>query len=143
MAERPLYSEIEHTADVGVELTAPDLKSAFERIAASMFDMMCDLDGVGEKWRRDVRVEGRDGDLENLLVRWLSELLFLFATEHVLLSRFEITHLGEGVIEATVVGERIDWTRHAVKVELKAPTYHDLRIEEEGAGWCVRVIFDT
>jgi len=40
MAERPRYSEIEHTADVGLELTAPDLESAFGLTAASMFDLI-------------------------------------------------------------------------------------------------------
>jgi len=75
MAERPDYREIEHTADVGLELEAPDLKAAFALAAASMFDLMCDLDTVGDDVRRTVRARARDGDLENMMVRWLTELL--------------------------------------------------------------------
>jgi SHS2 domain-containing protein len=143
MAERPTYDEIEHTADVGVALSAPDLRSAFELAAASMFDLMCDLDSVGASWRREVRVDGRDGDLENLLIRWLAELLYIFETEHVLLSTFAVARFESGVVEALVAGEPYDAARHAVKIEIKAATYHDLRIEETDDGWRVAVIFDT
>jgi SHS2 domain-containing protein len=143
MPDRPSYTEIEHTADVGLELIAPDLRSAFERVAAAMFDMISDLDRIGTGWRRDVRVEGREGDLENLLIRWLTELLFVHESERVLLSSFDVRSLGRNALEAEVVGERYDPRRHTLKVEIKAPTYHGLVIRETDSGWRVRVIFDT
>jgi SHS2 domain-containing protein len=143
MHGRPSYEEIEHTADVGVELEAPDLLSAFERIAAAMFDMISDLEAIGSGWRRDVRVVGRHGDRENLLVRWLTELLFLHESEGVLLSTFDVRRVGPDAVEAEVAGERFDPERHALKVEIKAATYHDLALEETPSGWRVRVIFDT
>lgn len=142
MPERPTYTEIDHTADVGFELEAPDLPSAFERAAAAMFDMMSDLDGVESGWRRDVRVVGRHGDRENLLIRWLTELLFLHESEQVLLSAFDVRRVGADALEAEVAGERYDPERHVLKAEIKAPTYHDLKIEETSSGWRVRVIFD-
>jgi len=143
MAERPVYSEIEHTADVGIELEAPDRVSAFECAAAAMFDMICDLDCVGGDWRRELVVEARPDDLEHLLIRWLTELLYVFDSEGVLLSSFEIDSLGDGFIEARVAGERFDPHRHALKVEIKAPTYHALKIEQTDGQWTVRIIFDT
>jgi SHS2 domain-containing protein len=143
MAERPDYREIEHTADVGLELEAPDLKAAFEQAAASMFDLMCDLDSVGDDVRRTVRIRARDGDLENMMVRWLSELLYVFATEALLLSRFDVRELTNGVVEADVAGERFDSGRHAIKTEVKAATYHDMVVDQVEGAWHVRVIFDT
>ncbi len=141
MGKRPSYREIEHTADLGVELTAPDLRSAFEGAAAAMFDVVSDLDQVGETWHGRVRVSGLD--LGNLMVRWLSELLFVSESEGVLLSHFTIERLDGLALEAAVAGEKLDRARHAVRVEIKAPTYHGLRIEESDNGWFVRVIFDT
>jgi SHS2 domain-containing protein len=141
MGKRPSYREIEHTADVGVELSAPDLRSAFEGAAAAMFDIMSDLDRVGETWRGRVRVTGLD--LENLMVRWLAELLFVAESEGVLLSCFTVDRLDGLTLEAAIAGERLDRARHAIRVEIKAPTYHALRIEEVRDGWAVRVIFDT
>ncbi len=143
MAVPPTYREIEHTADVGMELGAPDLRTALELSAAAMFDMICDLESVGDSWRSVVSVESRDGDLENLLVRWLTELLYVHETERVLLSGFSIRKLDARLIEAHVTGERIDPDRHVVRLEIKAVTYHDLAIEETAGRWGVRVIFDT
>ena len=69
MAVPPTYREIEHTADVGMELDAPDLRTALELSAAAMFDMICDLESVGDSWKRVVSVESRDGDS---MRRWSS-----------------------------------------------------------------------
>ena len=143
MAERPDYREIEHTADVGLELEAPDLKAAFELAAASMFDLMCDLDSVGDDVRRTVRIRARDGDLENMMVRWLTELLYVFESERLLLSGFDIVKLEDGDIEAEVAGEQFDPGLHAVKLEIKAATYHELAVDQVEGVWHVRVIFDT
>jgi SHS2 domain-containing protein len=141
MGKRPSYREIEHTADVGVEFSAPDLRSAFETAAAAMFDVMSDLDRVDETWRGRVRVTGLD--LQNLMVRWLAELLFIAESEGVLLSRFSVDLLDGFTLEAAVAGEKLDRARHAIRVEIKAPTYHGLKVEEVRDGWLVRVIFDT
>ena len=143
MAVPPTYREIEHTADMGMELDAPDLRTALELSAAAMFDMICDLESVGDSWKRVVSVESRDGDLENLLVRWLTELLYVHETERVLLSGFSVRKLDARLIEGHVTGERIDPDRHVVRLEIKAVTYHNLMIEETAGRWEVRVIFDT
>jgi SHS2 domain-containing protein len=143
MAERPDYREIEHTADVGLELEAPDLKAAFELAAASMFDLMCDLDGVGGDVCRTVRIRARDADLENMMVRWLSELLYVFESEGLLLSRFDVRKLTSDALEADVAGERFNPDHHAVKLEIKAVTYHDMAVNQVEGVWHVRVIFDT
>ena len=143
MAGRPSYNEIEHTADVGMELEAADLKDAFELAAASMFDLMCDLDSVRHSVCRTVRVRARDADLENMMVRWLTELLYVFESEGLLLMYFDIRKLTSDLIEAGVAGEPYDPVRHALKTELKAVTYHDLAVDQSDGVWFVRVIFDT
>jgi SHS2 domain-containing protein len=143
VAVRPTYREIEHTADVGMELDAPDLRTALERSAAAMFDLICDLESVGDTWRSVVSVESRDGDLEHLLVRWLTELLYVHESERVLLGGFSITRLDSHTIEADVTGEETDPDRHAVRLDIKAVTYHDIVLEERPGRWDVRVIFDT
>jgi SHS2 domain-containing protein len=140
---RPVYTEVEHTADVGIQLSAPSLRSAFESAAAAMFDMICPLDTVRGDVVRTVAVEAHAGDVENLLVRWLSELLYLHHGERLLLSEFAVRELDGGRLEARVAGEAYDPERHRVGIEIKAPTYHDLLIARAGGHWDVRVIFDT
>jgi len=142
MARRPSYDEIEHTADVGIEFRTADLKSAFERAAAAMFDLIVDLDQIEDRTRRTVTVEGRDSDPENLLVRWLSQLLFMFETESLLLASFSVKLEGPSLV-AHCSGEHLDTSRHFVKNELKAATYHGIALEDLGDEWLVRIIFDA
>jgi SHS2 domain-containing protein len=143
VAERPVYTEIEHTADVGFELTAPGLTASFERAAAAMFDLMFDLDSVGGGVHRIVSVSSRAGDLENMMVRWLTELLFLFDSERMICSAFTVRTLTKDLIEADVSGEVMDSSRHEIKTDIKAVTYHELAVEKREGDWRVRVIFDT
>jgi len=143
MIGRPEYTEIEHTADVGLELVAPDLRSALESAAAAMFDVMCDVDTVEPRTTERVSISAREGDLENLLVRWLAELIYLSRTRHLLFSKFDVREIAGGELLADVAGEEFDPGRHAMLTDIKAPTYHQLRIEERGGSWSVRVIFDV
>ena len=108
-----------------------------------MFDMMCDLDKVGETLHRELHVKGREGDIENLMVRWLDEVLYLFESERILLSSFDVEAPLDDELEATVGGEKYDRRRHAIEIEIKAPTYHDIKVERSHPGFRVRVIFDT
>jgi len=140
---RPDYREIEHTADVGVELQARDLRSALESAAAAMFDVICDVDSVEHLLTIPLTVDAREGDLENLLVRWLTELLYVHQSRNMVFSGFEVLSVSRGTLEARVSGEKLDPERHTIKLELKAPTYHELLIEESEGHWSVRVIFDT
>jgi SHS2 domain-containing protein len=143
MFTRPEYNELEHTADVGMELTAGSLTEAFEQAAAAMFDLICDLDGVDTRVRRVVVVRARKNDLENMMVRWLGELLFLFGSERLVFSRFDIRSLTDETLEAHIEGEVFDPSRHTIRADIKAVTYHELAVEQRGDRWCVRVIFDT
>jgi len=140
---RPPYREVEHTADIGFELEAPDRPSAFERAALAMFDTIVDIDDVRTDWSGRVRASGEPGDVENLMVRWLSELLYLHEIERVVLGSVLVEHLDDRCIEAVVAGERFDPDRHVRRSELKAATYHDLVVQERHGEWSVRVIFDT
>ncbi len=143
MGARPDYKELDHTADSGIELTAPTLHAAFESAAAAMFDLICPLDSVQAVETFPVDVEARAGDREALLVRWLAELLYIYESRRVLLCEFSVVEMDDGRLRALASGETFDPERHGVAVELKAPTYHDLVLRRQGDHWVVRVIFDT
>ena len=76
-----------------------------------------------------------------LLFDWLKELLFRFEAEHLLFSRFEV-QVTEGGLKANVWGEPIDWERHVLSHEVKAITYHGLKVEQTPDGWLAEVIVD-
>ena len=90
--------------------------------------------------KRIIHVHGFDR--EELLVAWLSELLYAYEAQRRLYSKFDITRLTENEFEATVQGEVFDAARHPIRREIKAITYHQLRVWNDEKSWKATVIFD-
>jgi len=136
----PRFEVIDHTADVGIVAYGSNLREAFANAACGMFSLIAELEGLNEDFCREIDLQAPDQ--EALLVAWLNELIYIFEVEHVILTRFEITDLNESQLRAKAYGEKIDLSRHKLKTEVKAVTYHSLRIEE-GNGFRVQVILDV
>lgn len=135
------FEVIDHTADIGIAAYGSDLKEAFANAAYALFSLMIDLEDVSDAICCEVEVTA--ADREDLLVAWLSELIYLFEVESVLFKRFEIGELSEVRLRASCYGERMDAERHKLKMVVKAVTYHMLKIEgEKGDGFRVQVLFD-
>ncbi|MFB6099221.1 MAG: archease [Salinibacter sp.] len=138
------FREIDHTGDIGIQVTASTLSQLFERAALGTFRVLTDLDTVQTPDATELTVEGRDR--EAVMVRWLSELNYRHTVEDVLYSTFEVESINETddglTLTATVRGEPIDPDRHTVYTEIKAVTFHEMEIRETDQGWTVQVIFD-
>jgi SHS2 domain-containing protein len=87
----------------------------------------------------EIRVQG--DDLSYLLFDWLNELLYRWDTEHLLFSRFVVRVSEDGLV-GTAWGEPLDRERHALAHEVKAITYHGLKVEQVADGWLAEVIVD-
>jgi SHS2 domain-containing protein len=133
------FKILDHTADVGIIAYGTDLKQAFANAARGMFSLITELKNIRGVLQREVAVNATDR--ESLLVTWLNELIYLFDTENFLGKRFEITELDNTHLKAEVYGEKVDRSRHHLKIGIKATTYHMLQIKQDN-GYQVRVIFD-
>lgn len=131
------YEELDHTADVGIRAHGATLDELFAAAAAGMFSLVADLRKVRAVGEVEVRVKA--DDLEALMVRWLSELLFLHETQRLLLKEFDVRIDGTS-LDARARGETIDKKRHELKLNIKAVTYHRLRIDRKAG--LAEVIFD-
>jgi SHS2 domain-containing protein len=78
---------------------------------------------------------------DELLFDWLSELLYVFETERLVLAEFQVTLQDDG-LQAEAAGERLDPARHQLEHEVKAITYHNLVVEQTPEGWRAEVIVD-
>jgi SHS2 domain-containing protein len=116
------------------------MKAAFANAALGMFSLMTDIGKVKDTISRDVEVTADDRN--DLLVSWLNELLFICEVERMLFKRFDILTLDETTLKARCYGEKIDPKRHKIKIEIKAATYHMIRIEEKQNLTRVQVLFD-
>jgi SHS2 domain-containing protein len=132
----------DHTGDIAVVVEAPDAASLFEIAAQALFGVILDDPGAVEpRAAIPIRVEGA-ADREDLLVRFLSELLFLHDARGWVFRDVRVIALAAGTLEAEARGEPLDPARHAVARQVKAVTYHGLSIVDGPRGLSVRVVFD-
>ena len=135
-----MYETFEHTADLGLRIRAPDLDTLFAEAGQALFAAIVeDLGAVQPRRQVAISLTGEDRDL--LLFDWLRELLFHFDVEHLVFSRFEV-HVAEEGLQGTAWGEPLDRSRHELQHEVKAITYHGLRVLPEDGGWLAEVIVD-
>ncbi|MGH7597121.1 MAG: archease [bacterium] len=138
---KPSFEPIEHTADVGYRLWAPSLSELFAVAGRALFDAITELDSIQPQFEQ--KIEAEAGDVEALLVAWLSELNYRCITELELYGEFVIEEISPTAMRATVKGEKIDPARHVIQTEIKAVTYHELYVRQTENGWEAQVIFDV
>ncbi len=135
------YETFDHTADLGIRIFGRTYEEVMANAAYALFDLLTDLTRVRETLSHSIRVEAQER--EELLVCWLSELLFLFESRGYLFKRFAFSHLSQRSLEAVAYGEIFAPSRHECKTEIKAVTYHQVAVSESDGGWEGRVILDT
>ncbi len=141
MKER-LFREIEHTADLGIEVEGETPQELFRRAGLALFCLLVSPEGVETREEREVAVEAEGW--EDLLHDWLTRLLHLFVREGFIAKAITVTEISPRRVRARLQGEKLDLKKHAFYTEIKAVTYHQLSItcREDGL-WQARVIFDV
>ena len=135
-----MFETFEHTADLGLRVRADTLQHLMQEAGRGLFSMLVtNLEDVRCLQERTYRVEGSAADY--LLFDWLNELLFTFESDQMLFSSFRV-ELDPGGLPATASGEPMDRSRHRMEHEVKAITYHGLRVEEVADGWIAELIVD-
>ena len=135
------YTLLEHTADIGIVVDEDSQKEAFATAATAMFDIIIDGNIVPEE-EKHISLSARDTG--RLLVDFLSELLFLFDVEGYMVSQAVISidqrenNEKEYLLDAKLLGETFQPSRHVKETEIKAVTYHMLEAEKGH----LRVLFD-
>lgn len=135
------WEHFPHEADVGIRGIGATPAEAFEQAAVAMTAVMTDPARVGE--RDEVRIEREAEDLDGLLFDWLNALVFEMSVRNMLFSRFEVSI--EGLrLRARAWGEPVDPARHEPAAEIKAATYHALRVTREPDGeWSAQCVVDV
>jgi len=136
------YEFFDHTADIGVHVFGGTLESLFTNAAAALYEALGQLQKSEVRDQRLLEIEA--GTIEDLLHDWLAELLYEVEANHLLYDEVEITELTPQRIAATLCGGEIDFERSQTNEEIKAVTYHELRVDQlPDATWRAVVIFDV
>lgn len=138
------FDFIEHTADVAVRVYGASLKELFTSAAIAMYSIL-----VAKKGNRrgavlkEITVNKTEEALEDLLKSWLDELLFYYSSERLILHRIKALEISEFTLSAKVLLETVDENYFDIKEEIKAVTYHELKVEIVRNKWRAHIVFDV
>ncbi len=137
-----MYETFEHTADVGLRVRAATLEELFSEAARGLFSLIVEsFDEIEPTKQFEIVVPGQPEAIDYLMFDWLNELLFRFDHDRVVFSKFAVT-FSDGGLQAFAWGELIDTVRHRLDHEVKAITYHRLKVARESDSWMAEIIVD-
>jgi SHS2 domain-containing protein len=144
----PNYTFFDHTADIGVEISGRTKKELFANAVKALFDVLIENNDSKskssektQKQQKTVTVEG--SEVEDLLINFLREILYLFNGAGWVVGHCKIMECGTKRLKAQLMGEPYNKKKHSIKTEIKAVTYSGLSVEKQKSGWKARVIFDV
>jgi len=134
------YELIDHTADICIKAFGKNLSECFENAARGMFDIITDKSEIENIGQYDIELEAYD--LSQLLVDWLSELLYLHSAYNLVFGFFKVNlDKKNNKMFGRVFGEKFDISKHKIGAEIKAVTYHILEVRDKQPRH-VQVLFD-
>lgn len=137
-----MHEIFEHTADLGLRVTAPTLESLLADAACGLFEIIAgDLAQIGIRPECTERFRVAGTDPVWLLFDWMGELHAAFELRRMLFREFAVAVDADG-LRATARGEPYDPQRHSLAHEIKAITQHELTVVETALGWEATVIVD-
>ena len=135
------YKFLDHATDAIIEVTAKNLKEAFSVTADAVINVVLVQNNVKEIKEIEFSAQGKD--LYYLLFNWIEEITFVLITRGFAIKRieFDMQENDSFTINAKAFGEPLDFQKHAYKMEIKAPTFHDMVIKQNG-GILMRFLLD-
>ncbi len=137
------YEQVDIAGDVGLKIRGKTLVDLFKNAAKGLFDMTTDINRVMVNEDRQTTIEAEN--IEDLLIRWLNDLIFTFDSEGFIAKELDldINQSAEKLtLRASLHGEIFDPERHESRLLIKAATYHKLSITRRDDLWEATVVFD-
>lgn len=135
---------LDHTADMGFQVTAPTQAAVFECSALALTTILTDTSRIAPVDELECTVAGHD--IDTLMYNWLSEILYQFDGEKKLFSSFSVSLQGDNTngyqLQASLKGSDYNAQIHEIKTYVKAITFHQMEILDRGSNWSARVFID-
>jgi SHS2 domain-containing protein len=131
--------EIDHSGDVALEIWGATRSELLANATRGLCGLMTwsAVESV-----RTRRIEVRASSLPDLLVDWLSAVILAAATHAELYGHATVETAEDGFAAGLLHGAPLDPARHALRFDVKAATYHEVRFEHTAYGYHARVVFD-
>ena len=146
------YKFLEHTADVQAECEAKTFPGLLEAAARALYSVALNKQRKSVRASHELFISGANH--EDVVIRWLQELVFLLETDGFVSVRFTWngSHM-EPPEGALTSGPHAVLTVHCKAEgyfcdpedrgeEVKGATYHGLNVEKTEEGFTAKIIFD-
>ena len=131
-------------ADIAFEAECDSVEDLFQGVTQALIETMADPQTVGASWER--HLVKMDAALDDLLVEWLSEIVYwkdaagvVFRDAPLKLTREN----GKWKVEATLIGAPVDHSVQTLRNDVKGITRHLYKLEQQGPRWKARVVVDV
>ena len=135
------YELIDHTADFGIRVFGRNLETLYENAAYALFDLITDNRCLDRNDTLHLTIEGEDKI--DLMFNWLRELLYLWNGREFLVAETSVHIVSETCFQADIRYDRYEKSRHEIRNEIKAVTYHQLDVKKKIKGWTGEIILDA
>lgn len=137
----------EHTADVGIRVWGEDPSTVFQTAADGMLSLVVDPSTILDQ--REARIEISAENPEELLLKWLREILYVMERDRMVFGKSEAAvgdcygiNRADFQMQGSVFGERLNHERHRICTEIKAVTRHGFFLKKGSRGWVANILFD-
>jgi SHS2 domain-containing protein len=137
---QPPFEILEHPSDLGFEARGASMDEAFKNAALGLMSVIAGSSKIETTEERPISLLSLDR--ENLLVRWLTEVLYLSDAEKFLTADVKFDMINDTSLKATILGQQYNPSIHELNLDVKAITYHHLKVEKTDETWIVRVFVD-
>lgn len=131
-----MYRYLEHTADELLEATAPEFRGALEEAVKGSFELI----GKGKKEEKKIEIEAKAKTRADLVVELLQEVVVQCELKELSPKDAKIIELNEEELFVKLI---ISGEKKPPRNQIKAVTYHLLKVEKESSGWKIQVLFDV
>ncbi len=130
------------TADVAIESRGDTLEELFTASAMATFEVMADISSIQSETTKTLRLE--HSEIDGLLFDWLAEIIYIKDSESMLFSKYDlkITKDTNYQLDAEILGEEINQSKHDLRCDVKAITFHLFEVYEKDGKWISRFILD-
>lgn len=136
------YDFLDHSTDAIVLVRHHTMRGALGDAARATTDIMLDRSAVCPLQTRHFAIT--ETAVHRLLYQWLDDIIFAVLADGFAIHDVEVDGFGEGDgawMRARAFGEPLDTDKHRFRVEVKAPTYHEMDITQSG-GVRLRFLLD-
>jgi SHS2 domain-containing protein len=133
---------LDHTADLALQVEGSNLKNLFENAGMALVHLLVRGATLEMPLTTEISVSGQD--LTDVMVRWLGEILYIFAGDERVVTAIMLRHVAPEKLEAVVESVPFDPRTHKILNDVKGVTYHKAEVFEKPSGhWVARLVLDV